>query len=164
MKLIKRNELHKTETMFSSFKKKYLFLWLSQVLVAACGIQFPDQGLNPSPLHWELGVLATGPPGKSQNGCLFKYLLTDRTHPWGLAFVPWHTGSVSLHTLLREKGRNMEYSPTVSYRRICWMDGEMMEWNWGESKERTWEVELDSYFRVDSCCVPGSQNSEATRT
>ena len=73
MKLIKRNELHKTETMFSSFKKKYLFLWLSQVLVAACGIQFPDQGLNPSPLHWELGVLATGPPGKS----LFLHFLSQ---------------------------------------------------------------------------------------
>ena len=34
-------------------------------LAAASGIYFPDQGLNLSPLHWELGVLATGPPGKS---------------------------------------------------------------------------------------------------
>ena len=25
----------------------------------------PDQGLNLGPLHWERGVLATGPPGKS---------------------------------------------------------------------------------------------------
>ena len=49
----------------------YLFIWLCWVLVAArrifylpChiqglsvtarGIQFPDQGLNPGPLHWEL--------------------------------------------------------------------------------------------------------------
>ena len=31
----------------------------------ACRIQFPDQGLNPGPLHWEYGVLPTGPPGKS---------------------------------------------------------------------------------------------------
>ena len=28
--------------------------------------QFLDQGWNPGPLHWENGVLATGPPGKSQ--------------------------------------------------------------------------------------------------
>ena len=52
----------------------FIFIWLCQVLVAACrifsfkiwacGIQFPDQGSNPGPLHWELGVLATGPPGK----------------------------------------------------------------------------------------------------
>ena len=34
-------------------------------LVAAWGILFPDQRLNPSLLHWESGVLATGPPGKS---------------------------------------------------------------------------------------------------
>ena len=32
----------------------------------ACGIQFPHQGSNPGPLHWERRVLPTGPPGKSQ--------------------------------------------------------------------------------------------------
>ena len=54
----------------------YVFIWLHQVLVTACrifswgiqllsaecGIQFPDQGSNPGPLHWEHKVLATGPP------------------------------------------------------------------------------------------------------
>ena len=46
--------------------KKYLFLfiWLYWVLVVACEILFPDQGLNPGPLHWEFGVLITGPLGK----------------------------------------------------------------------------------------------------
>ena len=29
------------------------------------GSQFPDQGLNLSPLHWKFRVLTTGPPGKS---------------------------------------------------------------------------------------------------
>ena len=32
------------------------------LLVSASGIEFPDQGSNPGPLHWEQGVLATGPP------------------------------------------------------------------------------------------------------
>ena len=36
---------------------------MCQVLVVACRIYFPDQGAN---LHWECGVLATGPPGTSQ--------------------------------------------------------------------------------------------------
>ena len=35
-------------------------------LVAACGVQLPDQGSKPGPLHWQHGVLTTGPPGKSQ--------------------------------------------------------------------------------------------------
>ena len=35
-------------------------------LVAACGIQFPDLGSNLGPMHREHGVLATGPPVKSQ--------------------------------------------------------------------------------------------------
>ena len=35
------------------------------LLVEACGIQFPHQRLNPGHLHWERGVLATGPPVKS---------------------------------------------------------------------------------------------------
>ena len=33
-----------------------------KLLVAAYGIQFPDQGLNWGPLHWESGVLVTGAP------------------------------------------------------------------------------------------------------
>ena len=63
----------------------YLFIWLQQVLVAtcaiflvaACGIQFPDQGQNLGPLHWEHKVLATGPLGKSPKiflSCLQKNL------------------------------------------------------------------------------------------
>ena len=40
---------------------KYLF---GQVLVAPCEIWFPDQELNPGPLHWEYRVLVTGSPGE----------------------------------------------------------------------------------------------------
>ena len=35
-----------------------------ELLVAACGILFPDQGWNPVPLHWEHGVSAAGLPGE----------------------------------------------------------------------------------------------------
>ena len=35
------------------------------LLVVACGIYVPDQSSNLGSLHWECGVLATGPPGKS---------------------------------------------------------------------------------------------------
>ena len=45
--------------------KNFLFIWLHHVLVVACGIYFPNQGLNPGPLCWEYSVLATGPSGKS---------------------------------------------------------------------------------------------------
>ena len=45
--------------------KKIIYFWLCQVLVVPCGIQFPDQGSNPSPLHWEHGVIATGSLGTS---------------------------------------------------------------------------------------------------
>ena len=60
------------------FKKS---VWLCQVLVKALGIlacgcsvrdlslwrmgsNFPDQGSNPGPPHWQRGVPAPGPPGK----------------------------------------------------------------------------------------------------
>ena len=36
-----------------------------ELLVAACGIKFPDQGWNLDPLHLECRVLAAGPSGKS---------------------------------------------------------------------------------------------------
>ena len=35
-----------------------------ELLVAACGVQLPDQVLNLGPLNWGRGVLATGAPGK----------------------------------------------------------------------------------------------------
>ena len=38
------------------FFSKYLFVWLKWVLVAACGIYYPDQVLNPGPLLWEQRV------------------------------------------------------------------------------------------------------------
>ena len=41
---------------FFVLKNVYLFIWLHWVLVATCGISFPDQGLNPGPLHWEPDV------------------------------------------------------------------------------------------------------------
>ena len=60
--------------LYSAFQffNIYLFgctrswLWHAyKLLVAACGIQFPDQGPNLGPWHWEQRVLATRPPGKS---------------------------------------------------------------------------------------------------
>ena len=58
--------------------KKYFFIWLSRVLVAAyrllvaaCGIQFPDKASNLGPLHWQHEASAPGPPGKSPSLFLF---------------------------------------------------------------------------------------------
>ena len=41
-------------------------------LVVACGVQFPDKGPNPGPLHCDHGVLATGPSGRSQYPILLR--------------------------------------------------------------------------------------------
>ena len=38
-----------------------------KLLVAVCGVQFSDQGSNPGTPHWKRGVLAIGPPVKSQH-------------------------------------------------------------------------------------------------
>ena len=46
----------------------FSFFFLMQCvgsLVVACGIWFLNQELNTGPLHYDCGVLATGPPGKS---------------------------------------------------------------------------------------------------
>ena len=56
----------------SYFFNMYLFIWLCRVLVAACSIFIVAAGSSvltrnrtPDPLYWKLGVLTTGPPGKS---------------------------------------------------------------------------------------------------
>ena len=49
-----------------------------ELLVAACGIYFPDQGSNLGPLHWEHRVLSTVPPGKSLKPLLrFKVIIIN---------------------------------------------------------------------------------------
>ena len=61
----------KSRTRLNDFHCTSVFTYLAMlVLVATFGIRFPDQGLNPCPLHWEVRVLATGPPGKSQHSVL----------------------------------------------------------------------------------------------
>ena len=42
-------------------------MWRARPSVVACEIWFPNQGWGPIPLLWECGVLATRPPGKSQD-------------------------------------------------------------------------------------------------
>ena len=42
-----------------------LGLFFKIYLLVLFGCQAPNQGLNWNPLHWEHGVSATGPPGKS---------------------------------------------------------------------------------------------------
>ena len=54
------------DTLEVCFFDCWVFVWLGGVLVAACGLQFPNQGSNPSPLHWQCGILNNGPPWKSQ--------------------------------------------------------------------------------------------------
>ena len=53
------------QVTFFIYFKKYIYL---AVLHLSCGMWdlVSDQGLSPSPLHWEHRVLATGSPGKSQ--------------------------------------------------------------------------------------------------
>ena len=47
---------------FIFFLYLFSFMWLYQAFVAALGFWFPDQGSNPSPLHWERGQ---GSPNKN---------------------------------------------------------------------------------------------------
>ena len=50
------------------------------MLVEVCRLRFPDQGSDLSPVHWQLGALATGPPAKPQSVVLSTSLvfLCDR--------------------------------------------------------------------------------------
>ena len=54
-----------TSDLQSSLQNAGSLVVAHELLDVACGTQFPDQGLNLSPLHWEHTDLATGLPGKS---------------------------------------------------------------------------------------------------
>ena len=62
----------------SATKQQHLlFIWLCWILVAAGGIYFPYQGWNSGLLHWECGILAPEPPGKSHQFPMYapRYIL-----------------------------------------------------------------------------------------
>ena len=50
-------------------------MWES--LAVAHGIKFPDQGLNPGPLHEECGALPTGPQGSPFPFTVYTFTLFD---------------------------------------------------------------------------------------
>ena len=104
-------------------------------LAVACGIQFPDQGLNPGPLHWERGVLATEPPEKS---------FSDRFSNANSTYEE------SIHSSFLYLTKNQHKTP-VTFRRkqdIGSWTGRKGKgschpgWQWWEKKEKQdWEVE-----------------------
>ena len=54
----------------------------------------PWPGIEPEPLHWEGGVLTTGPPGKSHHDVLFFLLQVQLNVRWApdeqpLLFLQW---------------------------------------------------------------------------
>ena len=55
-----------TQDLHCGMRDLFFSYGMRDLLVVACGIQFPDQGWNLGPPHWECGVLTTGPPRKSQ--------------------------------------------------------------------------------------------------
>ena len=77
-----------------------LYIYLFAVPDLSCGMRslrysmwdlVPCQGLNPGPLHWELGALATGPPGKSPSSLVLDpplWLYENRRRPW-INWVPF---------------------------------------------------------------------------
>ena len=84
---------------------------MCELLVVACGIQFPDQGSNPGPLHWEHGVLATGPPGNFQT---FWYFWQTSQYQILVMFWPLTLGCLTL--FLRE--RNIKLIRLIWYVKL----------------------------------------------
>ena len=57
------------------FYKNSLFFFNLLAVLWHVGYEVPDQELNPPLLHWQRGVLTTGPPGKSEAFHVFLNLL-----------------------------------------------------------------------------------------
>ena len=99
-------------TAFYSFNI-YLSIWLPRVLVVVRGIWVSNQGLSPGPQDWELGVRATGQPGKLQ----LILLLSKVTKYLWLVTLAFH--SRKLHELsLVEKWVNFENTDYINIQGI----------------------------------------------
>ena len=128
-------------------------------LFAACGIQYPDQGLNLGFLHWELRTLTTGPPGKSLFYCLLFVCLCFWLH-WvfiavrGLSLVAGSGGYSSLLCtgfslqwllLLRSIGsRRTGFSSCSTWAHQLWLSGS------GAQAQQLWHTGLVAPWHVGS--------------
>ena len=98
-------------------KNIYLFIWLCQVLVVACGIFscgmrtlgcsmwdiVPWPG-NLGPLHWEHGVLATGAPGSPHAYILANCSIGNRSPGLAAVMGGWQESEWSIAALARWVG------------------------------------------------------------
>ena len=57
------------------FFLSFFFFFFFDLTPWCVGILFPNQGLNPHPLHWKRGVFTTGPPGKSHTFFIFSFFI-----------------------------------------------------------------------------------------
>ena len=101
----------------------YIFICLHWFLVVACGIfngnmwdlvpwsNLICSGNEPGPLHWEHGVLATGPPGKSRACVLMTIIFLAQgqaPHGWGRVRQARHYGHKFKGVWLSGAGTELE--------------------------------------------------------
>ena len=75
--MLKNNNKKKTLSSYNSVHQKYpsrdlVFFEAHELLAVVCEMQFPDQGWNPGPLHWEHRASDSGTPGRSPNAFSIK--------------------------------------------------------------------------------------------
>ena len=77
---------------------------------------FPNQGLNLSPLHWQLEVLTTGKPGRSQVCRSIEESPSEMSHPWYPCWLPANIQIRREGTLAKHMRLLSLASPSVIYR------------------------------------------------
>ena len=97
------------------------FFWLCNM---ACGILFPDQGLNPHPQQWNLGVLTTGLPGESLHPTLLKHHLQPTE-------VRCHYVHFAVEETGLERGSSRSRSPAEKRQSQIWLKKSRFLHLWG---------------------------------
>ena len=75
--MLKNNNRKTTLSNYNSVHQKHpsrdlVFFVARELLAVTCEMQFPDQGWNPGPLHWEHRASDSGTPGRSPNAFSIK--------------------------------------------------------------------------------------------
>ena len=91
------SEYHEGRESFHTLKnlfKKLVIKCISLLCHTACGILVPQPGISPGPLHWKLGVLTIGPPGKS-----WESVHTSLGHSFPFPLQPRASSSLCLFSI-----------------------------------------------------------------
>ena len=148
--------LSKKRSCLFFFFFKYLFIWLSLILVVAYGIYFPNQGLNRSPWHWKQSLSHWVTREVPKKSCLLELNYISHYH---YPSKKYYRDMINVLLAIFYKIMNFLDNLVIT-RKITWFSvftasWRHSSWEWGFPRDGVPGLHEALFFLVGLCCTAG---------